>query len=169
MADTAEPTPTPRKSTARKAPAKKAAAPKTAKAAAPKRAAPKKAAAKSSTAGWRDQAEQIKVQAAKTARSAADVTKEKTGSAMHGLARLISDTAGTVDEKLGAQYGDYARYAAEAVEGAAKSLDAKDLDDIVTEAREFVRKSPAVAIGTAAVIGFVLMRITKGSGKSDEA
>ncbi|MGV3768406.1 MAG: hypothetical protein ACO1NM_00090 [Sphingobium phenoxybenzoativorans] len=186
MADTAESTPkaprkprkprTPKAATAAQAAAVKAAPVKkaaTRKAAAPKTAAPRKPratkarTAKASTA-WKAQADQIKEQAAKTARSAAGSAKDKTGSAMQGLAKLIADTAGTVDAKLGPQYGDYARYAAEAVAGAAKSLDAKDVDQLVGEARDFVRKSPAVAIGAAAVVGFVLMRLAKGSG-SDNA
>ena len=82
---------------------------------------------------------------------------------MQSLAKLIADTAGTVDAKLGPQYGDYARQAAESVAGAADSLDSKDVDQLMTEARDFVRKSPAVAIGAAAVVGFVLMRLAKGS------
>ncbi len=81
--------------------------------------------------------------------------------------RLIADTAETVDSKLGPQYGDYARKAAEAVCGAAKSLDDKDIDQLAEDARNFVRKSPAVAIGAAAIVGFVLMRLMRGS--SDKA
>jgi ElaB/YqjD/DUF883 family membrane-anchored ribosome-binding protein len=177
MAETAEPTPkAPRKTATRKprTPKAAAAAPKAVKAApikkAPvRKAATKKASANPSATDWKAQAEAIKGQASKTARVAADTAKEKTGSAMHGLSKLISETAGTVDAKLGPQYGDYARYAAEAVASAAKSLDAKDVDQLVGEARDFVRKSPAVAIGAAAVVGFVLMRLAKGSGSSTDA
>src|SRR3546814_13420924 len=74
---------------------------------------------------------------------------------------MIDDSANTVDEKLGTQYGDYARYAAEAIAGAATALDNRAIDDLVNEARDFVRKSPAVAIGAAAIAGFVLMRLVK--------
>lgn len=118
---------------------------------------------------WKAHGDQLKDQATKTARSAADVAKDKTGSAMQSLSKLISDTASTVDSKLGPQYGDYARYAAEAVSGAAKSLDAKDIDQLIGEARDFVRKSPAVAIGAAAVAGYVLMRLAKGSDSSADS
>lgn len=171
MADTiepAQPEKPARKPRAKKAPGTAKAAPKAAKAASVKAATTRaKAKPKAKSSDWKAQAESIKAQAAKTARSAADTAKDKTGSAMQGLAKLISDTAGTVDAKLGPQYGDYARYAAEAVAGAAKSLDAKDLDQLATEARDFVRKSPAVAIGAAAVVGFVLMRLAKGSGTDE--
>ena len=105
----------------------------------------------------------IKEQAGKTAKSAAGVVKDKTGTTLQSLAKLIAETAGTVDSKLGPQYGDYARQAAESVSGTAEMLDAKDIDQLLGEARDFVRKSPAVAIGAAAVVGFVLMRLAKGS------
>ncbi|ALR21603.1 MULTISPECIES: hypothetical protein [Sphingobium] len=116
---------------------------------------------------WKAHIDPLKEQAGKTARSAATVAKDQTGSAMQGLAKLISETAGTVDAKLGPQYGDYARHAAESVANTANSLDSKDVDQLMSEARDFVRKSPAVAIGAAAVVGFVLMRLAKGS--SDDA
>ena len=113
---------------------------------------------------WRDQAEDFASQAKDAARTAATSAKTMTGESLHGLSKLIADTAETVDAKLGPQYGDYARKAAEAVSGAAKSLDEKDIDQLAEDARDFVRKSPAVAIGAAAVVGFVLMRLMRGSG-----
>lgn len=123
----------------------------------------KTAADKFNAVDWKTHVDPLKEQAAKTAKSAAGAAKEKTGSAMQSLAKLISETAGTVDAKLGPQYGDYARQAAETVAGAADTLDGKDVDQLMAEARDFVRKSPAVAIGAAAVVGFVLMRLAKGS------
>ncbi|WP_340264141.1 hypothetical protein [Sphingobium mellinum] len=125
--------------------------------------AAKTAADKFNSVDWKTHIDPLKEQAAKTAKSAADAAKDKTGSAMQSLAKLISETAGTVDAKLGPQYGDYARQAAQTVAGAADTLDSKDVDQLMAEARDFVRKSPAVAIGAAAVVGFVLMRLAKGS------
>ncbi|WP_150292250.1 hypothetical protein [Sphingobium estronivorans] len=125
--------------------------------------AAKSAVDKLNAVDWKAHVDPLKEQAGKTAKSAAGVAKDKTGSAMQSLSKLISDTAGTVDAKLGPQYGDYARQAAESVAGAAKTLDSKDVDQLMNEARDFVRKSPAVAIGAAAVVGFVLMRLAKGS------
>ena len=112
---------------------------------------------------WREQAGEFAEQAKATAREAATTAKNTTGDALHGLSKLIAETAETVDSKLGPQYGDYARKAAQTVAGAADSLDAKDIDQLTEEARNFVRKSPAVAIGAAAVVGFVLMRMMRGS------
>ncbi len=116
---------------------------------------------------WKGQADEIKTQAAKMARETATTAKVKTSTAMDGLAKLITETAQTVDSKLGPQYGDYARQAANAVAGAAKTLDDKDVDQLLGEARDFVRKSPAVAIGAAAIAGYVLMRLARGSSDQD--
>lgn len=116
---------------------------------------------------WKKQAEEVTAQAGKMARDTATTAKTKTSTAMDGLAKLITETAQTVDSKLGPQYGDYARQAANAVAGAAKSLDSKDVDQLLGEARNFVRKSPAVAIGAAAIAGYVLMRLARGSSEED--
>lgn len=119
------------------------------------------------TSHWREQASEYAEQAKTTACNAATSAKNTTGDALHGLSKLIAETAETVDSKLGPQYGDYARKAAETVAGAAKSLDEKDVNQLTAEARDFVRKSPAVAIGAAAIVGFVLMRMMRGSSSDD--
>ncbi|MCE7797789.1 hypothetical protein LWE61_14655 [Sphingobium sufflavum] len=121
--------------------------------------------AKETGEAWREQAGVAAGQAVESARAAATSVKDRTGTALHSLSKLIADTAETVDGKLGPQYGDYARQAAESVAGAAQSLDEKDIDQLVSDARDFVRKSPAVAIGAAALVGFVLMRLARGGSK----
>ena len=110
----------------------------------------------------KSEAANLKDQAGTKAREAATAGKGKAAEAVGGLAKLLEDTAPTVDEKLGKQYGDYARSAATSVSGFANSLDQKDIDELTENAREFVRKSPAVAVGAAAVVGFVLARLLKG-------
>lgn len=95
------------------------------------------------------------------AKAAAEDGKTRAGGALDELAAMLHDAAGTVDEKVGDQYGQYARSAADAVANFSKSLQSKQVDDLLDEARDFVKKSPAVAIGTAAAIGFVLARLVK--------
>ena len=107
----------------------------------------------------------LKDQAGVKAREAAEKGKGKAAEAVGSFAKLIEDTAGTVDEKFGKQYGDYARSAATSVSGFANSIDQKELDELAASARDFVKKSPAVAVGAAAVAGFVLARLLKGSSK----
>lgn len=93
--------------------------------------------------------------------------KSRAGTALDDLAQMINDAAGTVDDKIGAQYGQYARTAADAVTGFSDSLKAKNVDDLIADATGFVRKSPAIAIGTAAAIGFVLVRLVQSGLNAD--
>ena len=81
---------------------------------------------------------------------------------------LIYEEAATlIEEKVGPAYGGYAHKAADQVSGFAKTLQSKDIDDIISDTREFVRKQPMIAIGAAAAIGFVLTRLVKIGGSSD--
>ncbi|WP_197418971.1 hypothetical protein [Sphingomonas sp. CCH18-H6] len=109
----------------------------------------------------REQAEKLTGKATEQARGFAAQGKERATGVLDELARMIDDAAGTVDERVGEQYGRYARSAAGAVSGLAENLRGKEVDEIVDDVREFVRKSPAVAIGTAAAVGFVLARILR--------
>lgn len=95
------------------------------------------------------------------ARSLAGDGKERATAKLGEFSQMLHDAADTVDEKLGEQYGKYARDAADRVSGFADSLADKDIDDLLDDARAFVRASPAVAIGTAAAVGFVLARVLR--------
>ena len=70
---------------------------------------------------------------------------------------------------VGAADGAVARRAATAVSGVADSLKGKEIDDLVADTRKFVREKPAVAIGAAAAIGFVLTRLFRSGGSDDDA
>lgn len=93
--------------------------------------------------------------------------KSKASDALGLLGKTLSDTAPVIDEKLGVQYGDYARGAARSIQETAAKLESKDLAELGEDAKEFVRKSPAVAVGIAAVAGFMIARLFRGSGSSD--
>jgi ElaB/YqjD/DUF883 family membrane-anchored ribosome-binding protein len=107
----------------------------------------------------------FKSKAADSARAAAKKGKDRATEAVDSIGKLIRDSAATIDDNVGKQYGDYARSAADMVEGFAGKMDAKDVDALADDARQFVRKSPAVAVGAAAAIGFVLARLIRSGGK----
>jgi ElaB/YqjD/DUF883 family membrane-anchored ribosome-binding protein len=98
-------------------------------------------------------------QAADKARTYADEGKAKAADALTQLSQLLTDAAGQVDEKLGEQYGQYGRSAADRVQGFSSAIEDKSIDDLLADARELVRKSPAVAVGVAAGLGFVAARL----------
>lgn len=110
--------------------------------------------------------EDLKSKAADGARAAAEKGKDRATEAVGSIGKLIRDSADTIDQNVGKQFGDYARSAADAVDGFAGKMEARDMEQIAEEARQFVRKSPAVAIGAAAAIGFVLARLVR-SGDND--
>ncbi len=146
---------------------KKVAAPKPAvKAAAKVPAAAKVAAPASQT--LTEQAKDAFDQAQAKARKAADTGKTKTAGAMNDMAAMVEDVAKTIDDRIGVQYGDYARKAASAVSGVAEGLQSKEVEQLMDDARDFVRKRPAVAIGAAAAVGFLLTRLIKADD-SEEA
>lgn len=93
------------------------------------------------------------------AREVAVDVKDKASDAVQGLARIISDSAGAIDDNVGPKYGDYARTAAQSVNDAADRLRAKPVDEIAADTREFVRAKPGTALGIAAIASLVLAKI----------
>lgn len=109
----------------------------------------------------KDEAGKIGRQATDSARGYVDTGKAKATGALDEFSKMIDEAASTVDEKLGAQYGDYARSAAQSLSGFSDQLRSKEVDELLDDVRGFVRKSPAVAVGIAAALGFVVARVVK--------
>jgi ElaB/YqjD/DUF883 family membrane-anchored ribosome-binding protein len=127
------------------------------------RAAAYRNTARSQSEDWVAEAKNYGVQAKDKAGELAVEGKSKVAEALLALGRAVFDTAPAVDEKLGAKYGDYARSASRTLQETSAKIDAKSVDEIGEDAREFVRKSPGLAIGIAAVGGFLLARLFRGS------
>ena len=118
----------------------------------------------------------------KLAGPAADKTRglvgqglERGSEALANVSKLVGDTAEGLDDRLGEEYGDYARKAASAIEDVANSLASKNPDELIEDTRNFVRKSPGVALAGAAIVGFALARLVKtglddarGRGRDDD-
>jgi ElaB/YqjD/DUF883 family membrane-anchored ribosome-binding protein len=109
----------------------------------------------------RDQVTGLRGQAADKLRGFADDGKGRVTGLLEDVSEVINDAARSVDERLGGDYGDYAHRAAGAVADFADRIRDKSVDDIMDDTRDFVRKSPVIAIGLAAVAGFALLRVIK--------
>ena len=109
----------------------------------------------------RTSGEKLSGQAADKARGLVGQGLERSSEALANVSKLVGDTAAQLDERLGSQYGDYARRAATTIEDTANKLAAKDADELIDDTRSFVRKSPGVALAGAAVLGFALVRLVK--------
>lgn len=105
--------------------------------------------------------DKLSAQAAGKARDFVGQGIERSAEAIANVSRLIGDTASGLDDRLGEEYGTYARRAAETLESTANRLAAKDPDELIDDTREFIRRSPGVALAGAAIAGFAIARLVK--------
>ena len=119
--------------------------------------------------------EKVKTSSNKLAEQAAGKTRglvgqglERSSEALASVSKLVGDTAAGIDDRLGQEYGDYARRAAGAIDNAANSLASKSPDELIDDTREFVKRSPGIALAGAAVVGFVLARLVKTGLDNDK-
>jgi ElaB/YqjD/DUF883 family membrane-anchored ribosome-binding protein len=116
----------------------------------------------------RSSREKIASQAGDKARGFVSQGLERTSEALANVARMVGDTAPGIDERLGEDYGEYARRAAGSLENVANAIAGKDPDELIDDTRNFVRNSPGIALAGAAVVGFVVARLLKTGLARDE-
>lgn len=113
--------------------------------------------------------ENLSAQAGERARGLVSQGLERSAEALSNVSKLVGETAPGLDERLGPEFGEYARKAASAIENTASSIATKDADELIEDTRNFVRNSPGVAIAGAAIVGFALARLLKsGLSNRDE-
>lgn len=112
--------------------------------------------------------EKLANQAGDKARGFVSQGLERTAEALANVSKMVGDTAGGIEERLGPEYGDYARRAAGAIENVASTIAEKDPDELIEDTRNFVRNSPGIALAGAAVVGFVVARLVKSGLASDD-
>jgi ElaB/YqjD/DUF883 family membrane-anchored ribosome-binding protein len=113
-------------------------------------------------------AQNLRDQATTKVREYAEEGKGRATTALDDFSGVLRDTALQIDDRIGAEYGQYARRAADAVQDFADNIRTKEVDELYDDARNLVRKSPAVAIGVAAAVGFALVRLVKAGMPEDE-
>ena len=116
----------------------------------------------------RDGREQLATQAGDKARGLVRQGLERTAETLANVSKMVGDTADGIEERLGPEYGDYARRAAGAIENVANTIAEKDPDELLDDTRNFVRNSPGIALAGAAVVGFVVARLIKSGLSTDE-
>jgi len=105
----------------------------------------------------------LRGQATDRVRLFAEDGKTKATDALGQLTQLLNDAATQVDDKLGQQYGQYARSAADQVQSFTSTLNDTSVDELFEQARELIKKSPGVAVGVAAAVGFAAARLVSAS------
>jgi ElaB/YqjD/DUF883 family membrane-anchored ribosome-binding protein len=117
---------------------------------------------------FRSGREKLAGQAGDKARGFVSQGLERTAEALANVSKMVGDTAPGIEERLGAEYGDYARRAAGAIEDVANTIAEKNPDELIEDTRNFVRNSPGIALAGAAVVGFVVARLVKSGLSTDE-
>jgi outer membrane biosynthesis protein TonB len=106
-----------------------------------------------------DEAKALAEQAKARATELAKDGKARASDALTGIGKLVAENAASVDQHLGARYGDYARSAARSLQEAAVKLEEKDLGELGEDAKQLAKKNPGVALGLAAVVGFIMAQL----------
>jgi len=120
------------------------------------------------TDSWRSQTESFRGQAGERVREFADGGKSRASDTLDEFSKVVADAADSIEQRVGPEYAEYARKAGDAISGFADTLRRKEVDELYDDVRSAVRKSPAVAIGIAAALGFTLVRLVKAGMPDDE-
>jgi ElaB/YqjD/DUF883 family membrane-anchored ribosome-binding protein len=112
--------------------------------------------------------EKFASQAGDKARGLVTQGLERTAEALANVSKMVGDTADGIEDRLGPEYGDYARRAASTIENAANTIAEKNPDELIDDTRNFVRNSPGIALAGAAVVGFVVARLLKSGLATDK-
>jgi ElaB/YqjD/DUF883 family membrane-anchored ribosome-binding protein len=121
----------------------------------------------SATEALKATASKLGKQASDKARDYVSEGKARAGGALDEVSRMMGEAAGTVHDRLGPEYAKYAHNAAEAISGWSEKIKGKEMEDLLGDARDFMKKSPVVAIGVAAALGFVVARLFRSGIDSD--
>jgi hypothetical protein len=88
---------------------------------------------------------------------------QKKDTALNELENLASALRSVGEQSGGSMVSTAASAAASRIESFSRSLEGKQLDDIVGDVERFARRNPAAFVGTAVAIGFLASRFLKSS------
>lgn len=115
----------------------------------------------------RSEATRLKSEAGVKARSAAEEGKFKAADTLGNVSQATRDAA----EKLKGGNADalagLVATAADSIEGFAKRMREKSVDDMIDDTREMIRRSPVVVIAVAAAVGFLVSRFLKATNRDE--
>jgi hypothetical protein len=118
------------------------------------------------TAGLADQAQDLASNLTQTAKARATglVEEQKAAAAdqVEGVARLLDDVAGRVEQGAPA-VAPLLREAASSVHRVSSSLRDRSVDDVLQQFGEFARRRPGALIGASLIGGFAIARFLKSS------
>ena len=103
------------------------------------------------------------------AKSFADDQKDLAAGQINGVASAINKVADELDSTDQQTVGRYARDLASGLSGLGKTIEDRDVDDLMGMAQDFGRKQPVAFLGAAALAGFVASRFALASNHRRDA
>jgi uncharacterized protein YjbJ (UPF0337 family) len=103
----------------------------------------------------------LRDQATGKVRDFAQDGKSRATDMLDEFSQVIDETAQSIDQHLGSDYGEYARRASSVVSDFSRRIREREVDEIYDDVQNVVRKSPVVALSAATIVGFALVRLVK--------
>jgi hypothetical protein len=111
----------------------------------------------------RDRADRVMEQGREQTRSLLQDQKRRAADRLGGVAEGLHEAAHDLEEHDLGFAARYADRAAARVEGWARGIRERDIDDVLSEAEDYARRQPELFVGGAFLAGFVLARLAKSS------
>ena len=116
-------------------------------------------------AGVREKADDLVEAARRRSRGLLDRQKTAAVEELHSVADVMHDAARRFEEREEGGVAGYVEKAADYVEHVSSTLRERDLEDLLYEAEDVLRRKPAVVLGAAAVVGFALGRFLRAGSQ----
>ncbi len=111
----------------------------------------------------------LKDEARQTMRDVASRQKEAAAGEMSGLSRALQKAADELEGQTHLPVDRYVRRAAQSLDDLSESLRRRDVDSVVNRMEQFAREQPALVIGGAVAIGFLLARMLRGPAEASSS
>ncbi len=111
----------------------------------------------------------LKEEARQTMREVANRQKEAAAGEMSGLSRALRRAADELEGQTHLPVDRYVRRAAQGLDDLSESLRRRDVDSVVSRLEQFSREQPALVIGGAVAIGFLVARMLRGSAEASSS
>lgn len=117
----------------------------------------------------RYQAQSLRDQATTRARDTAEQGKTRAVGLLDDVADQVHEVAGKLRQGQAAPLAQYVEQLAGSLGGFAATIRDKPIDAILDDVRIYARHNPAVAVGGALALGFVLARFMKATAPANAA
>jgi len=114
-------------------------------------------------AGVSEKADELLEAARRRGRGLLDRQKSAAVEELHSVADVMRDAARRFEERQEGGVAEYVEKAANYVDRVSSTLRERDLEDLMVEVEDQLRRKPAIVLGAAAVVGFALGRFLRAS------